>query len=111
MWIWIALFFITITSNIYAANPYKLGEVDFFHDRFQSRSLNEENKSFDWSEPSIASDGKVSSYIPPAPMLTLLEDPSPQNARTYLDWQKHKIEKIIKAQEAIDQVINEGHKS
>ena len=91
--------------NLYAANPYRLGEVDYFHNKLQAQAPQEEREPFDWREPSLTADGKASYYTPPAPMLNLLENPTPDNAKAYLDWQKQKVEKIMKAQEVIDQVV------
>ncbi len=99
------------TSNLYAANPYKLGEVNFFYNNNEEQSLESEDQSFDWRDPIISNDGKVSYYSPPTPMLTLLEFPSKKNARAYLNWQKQKVDKIIKAQEIIEEVLKEGNRT
>src|SRR5689334_13149972 len=105
MWIWLILFWL-IATDIYAANPYQLGEVDYFHSP-QAKSLDKKEDVFDWREPSITADGKTTYYIPPEPMLVLLTNPTPEHARAYLDWQRQKVEKIMKAQEAIDHVLKE----
>ena len=98
--------FLMITRDLYAANPYGLGEVDYFHNKAKSKIL--KNDSFDWTETSLTTEGKVTNYTPPTPMLTLLENPTVDNAQAYLDWQKLRVKKIIKAQEIIDQVLKEG---
>ncbi|MBI3602616.1 MAG: hypothetical protein HY209_06985 [Candidatus Omnitrophica bacterium] len=100
--------FLLMTANLYAANPYHLGQVDYFHDRPITKDTEDQNQSFDWREPTVASDGHIASYTPPGPMLTLLENPTPENAKVYLAWQKQKVQKIFKAQELIDQVLKEG---
>ena len=99
-----------ITSSIYAANPYKLGEVDFFFGESQAKPV-EEKKVFDWRESSRTTDGKTIDYVPPVPILKLLQDPTPENARAYIDWQRQKVEKIIKAQQVVDQVLKEDTQS
>ena len=91
-----SLFF--LDSHLYAANPYQLGQVDYFHQKIQTESLQEDDEAMDWSEHD---------YLPPAPVLALLENPTPQNARAYLAWQKVKVNRIIKAQQAIDQALKE----
>jgi hypothetical protein len=103
MWIWLILFWMTM-PNLWAANPYRLGEVDYFHQ--QAENIQEE-PAFDWRDASLSADGQAASYVPPGPVLTLLDNPSQSNARAYLNWQKQKIERIMKAQEAIDQVLKE----
>jgi len=54
-----------------------------------------------WKEPVVSADGTVSSYTPPAALLRLLEDPTEENAIEYLQWQRRRIEKILRAQKAI----------
>ena len=85
----------SFSSCLYAANPYQLGGVDYFHDESQEKSLQKKQQPFDWREPS---------YAPPEIVSTLLNDPTPENARAYLDWQRQKIERIIKAQKMINQI-------
>ena len=98
-----------MTTNIYAANPYKLGQVDYFNSKaVASQDQETQEEIFDFRDPAIGADGKVNYYIPPSAMLTLLEAPTPENARAYLSWQKQKVARIIKAQQVIDQVIKEG---
>lgn len=93
MWILIILLLCPPT-NLEAANPYRLGELDYFSHQTQEKQ--EEHQSLDWSETTM----------PPA-VLTLLESPTPQNAKAYLAWQKQKVQRIVQAQAAIDQVIRE----
>ena len=106
MWILVVLILIT-TFNVYAANPYKLGHVIYFYDKTSSNSKDNLSKEFDWREPLISPNGKVSNYTPPQVMVTLLDNPTPENAKAYLAWQRLKVLKIIKAQEMIEQVLKE----
>ena len=107
MWICFVLI-LMLTTNIYAANPYKMGQLDYFNRKVVASQDQETNQYFDFRDPSIGADGKVVYYMPPSAMLTLLEAPTPENARAYLMWQKQKVARIIKAQEAIDEVVKEG---
>lgn len=102
MLIWLVLFWM-IMPNLYAANPYKLGQVDYFH-QYQSKPAEQD---FDWQEPLVVSNEQNISYIPPQPVRALLENPTPENAELYIYWQRQKIKRIIKAQEAIDKVLQE----
>ena len=107
MWIYFILIWI-LPHNLYAANPYKLGDVDYFKDSLLSPSK-EEHKTLDWQEPFLNAEGKINFYTPPIAVANLLESPTDANAKAYLNWQKLKMQRIIKAQEAIDQAIKESH--
>ncbi len=54
-----------------------------------------------WGEPSVDADGKVVSKVPPAPVMRLLKEPTPENAQAYLDWNKQKVDAIQAAQMAV----------
>jgi hypothetical protein len=107
MWIWLILIYF-ITPNLYAANPYNLGEVDYFKIESSDETLINETPSLDWREASVSSDGQTTVYTPPPAMLSLLENPSHENAKAYLEWQNLKVKKIVKAQQAIDEILLEG---
>ena len=97
MWILVILILI-MTSNSWAANPYKLGQVAYFSkENATSSDKNQKQEQIDWREPS-----------PPEPMLALLENPTSQNAKAYLAWQKLKVQRILKAQTMIDQALKES---
>ena len=104
------LVFFTMNSLCLAAHPYRLGEVNYFFQEQKVEPSSQEGKAFDFREPSIGVDGTVSYYTPPSPMLTMLETPTPQNARAYLAWQKERMNRIIKAQQVIDEVLKTGQK-
>lgn len=107
MWICVVLIWL-ITTNIYAANPYQMGEVDYFnHEDKAVKDQKIDQEVFDFRDPTIGADGNLTYYTPPSAVLTLLEAPTLENARAYLMWQRRKVQKIIKAQEIIDQVIKE----
>ena len=86
--------------------------MDYFNSKspVQSSPEEKEEEDFDWRDPSVSDDGKTTYYIPPGPMLTLLKDPTLENAKVYVNWQKNKVERIMKAQEVIEQAIKEGNK-
>ena len=106
---WFIVFLMMImTPNAYAANPYHLGEIDYFDHKDASQG--EKEGSFDFREPIVGAAGTVTYYTPPSVVLSLLESPTPENARAYLAWQRQKVAKIVKAQEVIDQVIKEEPK-
>lgn len=86
-----------------ASGFFHMGPVEYFSD--SKRSMKEEfqktQKTIDWREPVLTSDGRVTFYVPPQPVLDLLENPTPDHARQYLDWQNEKMERVLKAQEAL----------
>ena len=88
----------------WAANPYQLGKVDYFHEQSMGESMRQANQIIDWREPIIGQDGKVTYYQPPAPVLALLENPTEENAQAYVDWQNAKTLRIQKAQEALNRL-------
>ncbi len=92
-------------SISYAANPYKMGEVDYFqqHNSSDSSQMNQKS-SFDFREPSVTAEGQISYYTPPSAVSNLLANPTSENARAYINWQKQKVQRIIKAQEMIEKV-------
>ena len=105
MWILI-IFLLWPNPNLFAANPYKLGELDYFYYKAK-KDVEKGSGNFDWREISLDSNGHFMSYLPPKAVLDLLDRPTPENARAYLVWQKQKVQRIIKAQEVLNQVIKE----
>ncbi|PIP19666.1 MAG: hypothetical protein COX41_01685 [Candidatus Omnitrophica bacterium CG23_combo_of_CG06-09_8_20_14_all_41_10] len=55
----------------------------------------------EWAEPVITSSGRVSIYVPPKEVRDFLENPDPQNAKAYLQWNLRRIKKFILAQELL----------
>jgi hypothetical protein len=96
-----------MTSSL-ASNPYKMGEVDYFdHSNVDTQNKGAKHIHFDFREPFIDAEGKVSTYTPPSIVLTLLETPTLENARAYISWQQQKVEKISKAQQVIEKIMKE----
>lgn len=89
-----------------AGNSFGLDRLDYFsnHEHVLGDGLKKVQEPIDWREPVMGNDGKMTYYVPPVPVLRLLDDPTPENARAYLAWQEEKTARIIKAQEAITQL-------
>ena len=105
------IFLVAFTCKSEAANPYKLGELHYFqYPDHSNEDINEVKPSFEWQEGPISANGQINTYRPPQAMQNLLENPTLANAKAYLAWQRLKIHKIIKAQEAVDQAIIEEEK-
>ena len=70
-----------------AANPFHLGEVDFFHAYMQ---LNEDKgpdikiEANRWVEPMMMPDGQFEFYMPPLEVVEFLENPTEDSAKSYL---------------------------
>lgn len=88
-----------------AANPYKLGELDYFEDK--ATGIAKKADVFDWRDVVYNNNGSLDVYTPPAVVIDLLERPTIANARSYLKWQQEKVRKIIKAQQMIEQALKE----
>jgi thiol-disulfide isomerase/thioredoxin len=57
-----------------------------------------------WTESVTSENGQVTRHTPSPIVIDLLEDPSEANARRYLQWQREKLQKILRAQEAVERV-------
>ena len=57
-----------------------------------------------WAEPTVDSSGKVVSKLPPLPAMRFLSDPTPENAKTYMEWNKKRLESIEKSQALIQRM-------
>lgn len=91
-----------LANPCFAVNPFDMGRVEYFSDgKTVGQGLAKIQEPIDWREPVIGADGKTTYYVPPDPVIQLLNDPTPENAKTYMDWQNQKTERIIKAQEAL----------
>jgi hypothetical protein len=51
-----------------------------------------------WGEPQVDSSGKVTTKLPPMPAMKYLADPSPENAKAYMEWNARRMQAIEKAQ-------------
>ena len=104
-------------------NFFGLSKVSFFRKKQvketkkpASESENQQNTTLntnttqtpvedDWTEPVIDTAGKVTLHTPPAVVKNFVENPSPENADVYLEWNTKRVEKLFKAQEALVRAI------
>ena len=61
-----------------------------------------------WAEPIRLPDGRFVTYVPPKAVLDFLEEPSKENARKYLEWQKLRIDKMRKAAKVLSEIQAES---
>ncbi len=94
---------------VVAGNGYGLGRVEFFpRDESKENSKKDSEDVFRWQEVLLDANGQTVVYDPPDKVRRLLEEPNPQNARQYLNWQKEKVERIIKAQQAVYELSHQN---
>ncbi len=89
-----------------AANSFDLGPVDYFNKRSKviENSIKKSPQLLDWREDFINEQGDLAVHQPPGPVLTLLNDPTEENARAYLNWQHQKMERIMYVQKLLDKL-------
>ena len=90
----------------WASDFFHMGPVEYFpgSKRSMREGFRQAQKIADWREPVLTS-------LPPQPVVDLLDNPTPENARQYLAWQDEKIQRVLKAQEVLAAVEQEeqGH--
>jgi len=57
-----------------------------------------------WSEPAVSDDGTVQTFYPPKQVAELLDNPTEENARAYLQWQRERMRRIQEAQRILEKV-------
>lgn len=92
---------------------FAIAEVDFWGTKHavrraapgRSASLDRTSSDQDlWQDVVLEASGRVTSYRPPAVVVQLLENPTEENARKYLQWQRARLDRIRRAQEMIERV-------
>lgn len=105
------LMFMIFWSHLALASAqglFQYDRIDFFEriDTQEKVSQSETRQSpetivDEWAEPIISPSGRVSIYVPPKEVRDFLENPDPQNAKAYLQWNLRRIKKFILAQELL----------
>jgi thioredoxin-related protein len=102
------MIFLSHLSFAYAQNIFQYERIDFFKRiEVQEKSEPKEDTQSpeiiidEWAEPIISPSGRVSIYVPPKEVRDFLEEPNPENARAYLQWNLNRIKKFILAQELL----------
>lgn len=102
------MIFLSHLAIAYAQNIFQCERIDFFgRIEIQEKSEPKEDTQSpeiiidEWAEPVITSSGRVSIYVPPKEVRDFLENPDPQNAKAYLQWNLRRIKKFILAQELL----------
>ncbi len=81
-------------NTAYANNPYALGAVEYFH----SSNIKKHQKPKSY-ELAFNKEGNI-----PEPLGVLLESPTEDNAKLYLQWLKEREMRMKKVQELIEKV-------
>lgn len=102
------IIFLSHLANASAESIFQYKRIDFFQE-IETRKepvLTEINDSSEviqeeWAEPIISPSGKVTIYVPPKEVRDFLDNPKPENAKAYLQWNLRRIKKFILAQELL----------
>ena len=107
MRVFILMFIIFLSHLAFASaeSIFQYKRIDFFQE-IETRKepvLTEINDSSEviqeeWAEPIISPSGKVTIYVPPKEVRDFLDNPKPENAKAYLQWNLRRIKKFILAQ-------------
>ena len=102
------MIFLSHLAIAYAQNIFQYERIAFFgRKEAQEEPLPAETNQSpeiivdEWAEPVISPSGRVSIHIPPKEVRDFLEEPNPENARAYLQWNLKRIKKFILAQELL----------
>lgn len=97
-----------------AAAFFRVGRVSFWGDLKQSKRDRLEAEAAPveslWAEPIRLPDGRVSVYVPPAPVLRFVESPSRETGEKYLAWQEERMRRIKAAIEVLRAIQSERQK-
>ena len=107
------LMFMIFWSHLAIANAqglFQYERIDFFRKiNAQEEPIQTEDKQTlepiidEWAEPIVSPTGKVSVYLPPKEVRDFLENPTPENARAYLEWNAKRIKKLTLAHQLLAQ--------
>ncbi|MBF0386647.1 MAG: hypothetical protein HQL20_02190 [Candidatus Omnitrophica bacterium] len=91
-----------------SARKYGLSALDYFsrvklQDAGRAEFLADEL----WGEASRLPGGSVEVHYPPGPVLDFLQTPNAETGRRYLRWNELRLEKIQKAQEVLNKMIED----
>jgi len=64
-----------------------------------------------WCDPQMdPATGQITCKMPPKVVLNLLQNPTPENAKKYIEWNQKKMEQIAKAQQIVEQITGDSQK-
>ena len=100
---------ILVLSSISSAEGYfGHDEVKFFEEKEGTTTEAEKSQEEGlWTEPVVGPSGEVFYYTPPKPVLDFVNNPTAENAKAYLEWNKKRFDAYAKAQQVLKEVIKE----
>jgi len=103
------LIFVLAGVNLMCQGFFGFDEVRFFDQPKPKEEVKKDTQIEEniFAEPVIGPDGKIRVYVPPKVVLDFLNNPTPENAKEYLKWNKERISKIAKAQMVLEEVAKE----
>ena len=119
---------LVLSVNSYADQYFQCNDMDHFTPEGQcstrkappdarpggSQGSGEENSGYTkeqlemWAEPSVDASGKVTSKLPPLPAMRFMADPTPENAKAYVEWNRKRMEALEKAQQVLQATAGGG---
>ena len=107
------LMFIIFLNHLAIANAdnlFQYKRVDFFgsietQEELPKAETNHQPETIEseWAEPVISPTGKVSIYLPPKEVRDFLDNPNPENAKGYLEWNLKRINKLTFSQRLLSE--------
>ena len=110
----VILMLVILLSYLAIANAegiFQYDRVDFFErQEFQRKTAvlqepdsHPETIEDEWAEPIVSPSGKVSIYLPPKKVRDFLDNPNPENAKGYLEWNLKRINKLTLSQRLLSE--------
>lgn len=70
-------------------------------------ALEMEKVAIMWGEPYLTPDGRIGYRLPPLPVLRVLNNPSEETVRQYLEWNTKRLEAISRSTELLQRLGSE----
>ncbi|RJP30016.1 MAG: hypothetical protein C4533_00120 [Candidatus Omnitrophota bacterium] len=107
VFILVLIIFLSHLALAKAETVFRYERIDFFQNtETQKEPTTDTNSSpevipDEWAEPIISPTGQVTIYLPPKEVRDFLNNPDPENAKAYLQWNLKRIKKFLLAQELL----------
>jgi len=110
------MIFLSCLAIANAQGLFQYERIDFFEGQVaqikaavpKESGAHPETIESEWAESVVSPSGKVSIYLPPKEVRNFLENPSPENAKSYLEWNLNRLKKLSLAQQMLNQVAMES---
>jgi hypothetical protein len=113
----VLLFILIVSAFCYAGNQFFSSPVNFFGSTqsetklMHSKAMKKKPVVSIWAQPIVMPNGTIQVYVPPPQVVNFLNNPTPQNAQAYFNWEKERIAKIAKASAMLQQIAEKNNTS